>query len=330
MTLRVVSSPATCRPPLGDLLEQQADVLSRAQAMAYGLSAAAIRAHLAASRWQRVHRGIYCTYTGPLTRSSRQWAALLYCGEGATLGYETAGALYGLVGEPSDRVHVVVDARRRVRSTPGVVVHYSSRLSRTRHPAHSPPRTRVEDTVLDLVGSAGSLDRVLGLVATAVGRRLTTADRLRGALRHRPELRWRRELAVVLADVASGAHSALELLHLRRVERAHGLPVGERQRRVHRAGRSQWSDVVYRMPLGVVVSELDGRLGHDEPSERWRDYARDNAGLAEGEVTLRYGWADVLGRSCEVAAQEAQVLRRFGWAGVLRRCGPSCRALPLA
>jgi hypothetical protein len=109
------------------------------------------------------------------------------------------------------------------------------------------------------------------------------------------------------------------------VERAHGLPVGERQRRVCRAGRSQWSDVVYRMPLGIVVNELDGRLGHDEPFERWRDYARDNAGVVAGEATLRYGWADVLGRRCEVAAQTAQVLRGYGWTGELRRCGRACR-----
>lgn len=36
----------------------------------------------------------------------------------------------------------------------------------------------------------------------------------------------------MLSDVDTGAESPLELRHLRRVERAHGLPQGRRQRRV--------------------------------------------------------------------------------------------------
>jgi len=37
--------------------------------------------------------------------------------------------------------------------------------------------------------------------------------------------------------------------------------------------------------------------------------------MIAGEATLRYGWADVLGRPCEVAAQVVAVLRARGWTG---------------
>ena len=54
---------------------------------------------------------------------------------------------------------------------------------------------------------------------------------------------------------------------------------------------------------------------------------RDNANLAQGVRTLRYGWPDVTEFRCRTAAEIAEVLRRQGWTGTLRRCGPACTAL---
>lgn len=69
--------------------------------------------------------------------------------------------------------------------------------------------------------------------------------------------------------------------------------------------------------------ETDGAAAH--PMEgRWRDQHRDNAGTEGGIVTLRYSWADVTQRPCNVAAQVATVLRRNGWPGTPRPCSPSC------
>jgi very-short-patch-repair endonuclease len=94
------------------------------------------------------------------------------------------------------------------------------------------------------------------------------------------------------------------------VERPHGLPVGTRQFRVTRAGQHQYQDVTYQA-YGVVV-ELDGRGAH--PVElRWRDIHRDNATTVAGQLTLRYGWADVSEQPCQVAAQVgAAVQERLG------------------
>lgn len=50
---------------------------------------------------------------------------------------------------------------------------------------------------------------------------------------------------------------------------------------------------------------------------------RGAAGL--GIITLRYNWADVIERACDVAAEIAIVLQQRGWAGRPRSCGRRCR-----
>ena len=69
--------------------------------------------------------------------------------------------------------------------------------------------------------------------------------------------------------------------------------------------------------------ELDGQTAHPD-GRRWNDIRRDNANAAQGQVTLRYGWTDVTGGPCQVAAEVGATLARRGWPGALRRCGPSC------
>jgi hypothetical protein len=56
----------------------------------------------------------------------------------------------------------------------------------------------------------------------------------------------------------------------------------------------------------------------------FRDRLRDNASTVNGYDTLRYGWDDVVRRSCEVALEVSLVLRRKGWSGTPKPCGSSC------
>jgi hypothetical protein len=89
------------------------------------------------------------------------------------------------------------------------------------------------------------------------------------------------------------------------------------------AGRSIcYRDVEY---LGYdLVSELDGRLGHESEVDRWADMDRDNRSAGDA-LTLRFGHRHVMDRACETAAIVADGLRRRGWQGSPRRCGPDCR-----
>jgi putative AbiEi antitoxin of type IV toxin-antitoxin system len=303
-----------------DLLSLQDGVLSRAQALQAGLTDKYLVAALRSGRWQRLHTGVYATFSGPPARGAQLWAAVLRAGPEAVLSHQTAAELHG-IGNQVAVIHVTVPPGRQVTSARGLAVHRCARIDRARHPVQLPPRTRIEETVLDLAGAAGSLDDALGWVLRACGSRRTTPGRLAAALALRGRVRWRAELSATLGLAADGVQSLLEFRYVTRVERPHGLPAAHRQHLVVRAGQRQYQDVTYR-EYGLVV-ELDGQAAHPAGS-RWRDVRRDNASTAVGQGTLRYGWADVTGRPCFVAGQVADALAARGWTGVPRRCGRSC------
>lgn len=252
----------------------QSGVITRNQARESGLSDRAIDRRVSSGRWQRLHVGVLATFSGQVHRDARLWAAILAAGPDAMLSHITAAELWGLA-EQEEEIHVSVPAARRIIAPAGVVVHRSRNVARARHPALSPPRSRVEDTVLDLAGGCTDLDSALAWPIRAVASRLTTTDRLLATMSTRLRMRWRVELVAALGDIADGCHSILELRYLRGVERAHGLPRGVRQRH-----RDRWRDDVVYVDYRVQV-ELDGRLAH--PHERaFRDRLRDNAAVLVG------------------------------------------------
>jgi len=112
----------------------------------------------------------------------------------------------------------------------------------------------------------------------------------------------------------------LELRYLHDVERRHQLPQARRQQRSAR--RRAVRDLRYEE--FALLIELDGRT---HIPGRFRDMERDNGGLLDGEVTLRYGWADVTGRPCQVAGEVARLLTLRGWVGVMTRCSWCSMAL---
>jgi hypothetical protein len=309
------------RRDLRQLLDDQHGVLTRAQALASGLTRSAIAARLASGRWQRVRPGVYATFSGPLARESILWAALLRAGSGAVLSHESAAELAGL-REPSETIHVTVPGNRTPTHIPGVVVHRCTRIDQRRHPTRTPPQTRVEETVLDLTQSSRDEAEAIAWLTRAVGSRLTTADRLAAALRRRPKVRSRAMLMAALSDVHGGSHSPAELAYLRRVERAHHLPRSRRQVRRAERGPSRYDDVRYLRYRTRV--ELDGRAAHPD-HERWRDMRRDNDAVVAGDRVLRYGFADLRAAPCHIAAQVASVLQAGGWRGRPRACDrPDC------
>ncbi len=176
--------------------------------------------------------------------------------------------------------------------------------------------------MLDLLDVASCPTDVVDVVTRACQRRLTTADRLRQAAGERKQLRHRTLLGQLLLDVEQGAHSALELVYLREVERAHRLPPAARQRAGHTRSAT-WRDVTYA-EFGVIV-ELDGSAAHPRDA-RHEDQWRDNEAQAVRDgITLRYGWRHAAGDPCRTADQVARVLQARGWRGEAKPCESACR-----
>ena len=312
---------------LSDLLTDQCAVASRAQLVGHAITLSKIRAEVRADRWQQVHRNVYGLFTGALSRSAELWAGVLTGGVGAVLSHQTAAELDGLVEpQPSgSTVHVTVPVARRVARQPGVQIHYLHRLPTARHASRTPPRLRIEETVLGLTDASATAAEAMGWVLRACQRRLTTPERLLVAMSEHKKMCWRPMLEGALLDAAAGVQSLLEMRYLRDVERAHGLPGADRQRQGRVLGARVWRDVRYARYRTLV--ELDGRLGH-EADDRHRDMRRDNVATVGGAASLRFGWVDVTASSCEAAAQVALVLTRNGWAGIPGPCGPR-RLLPM-
>lgn len=284
-----------------------------------GLSARRVRELVASGRWQAPFPRVFVAFSGPIPAVTLHYAALLYAGEGAALSHDTAGWLWWFCQRP-EKIHITIPYSRVVASQPGLVIHRSRDLtSDDLHPALSPCRTRIERTVVDLLGNARNGDAALSLVANAMRGRRTTPDRLRQVLEPRVRVRWRKEVLAALPDVQAGAHSLLEIKDAK-MRRAHGLPAGTRQfhRDVH--GVEHLDVLVEEYRLHV---ELDGRLGHDRATEVWRDFRRDNRSEVLRLRHLRYGWADMIDKECQVAAEQAEILRQQGWTGHFRRC-PKC------
>jgi putative AbiEi antitoxin of type IV toxin-antitoxin system len=309
--------PSTLR----NLARHQSGVVSRSQALRAGLSTDMIKFRVRTGWWRPVHRGIYLTFTGTPGRSAQLWAALLGTGPGAVLSHETAAELQRLSDQPAQAIHVTVPWQRRIAAARGVSLHRSRRAGQIVL-GSNPPRTTVEETVLDLAQTAATFDDVCGWVTRAFARDLTDAGTLRAAMDLRTKLRWRADLQELIEAAASGNHSVLEYRYERDVERPHGLPEPVRQAQfVGPDGRRGRRDRLYRR-YGVVV-ELDGRLAH-AAEDQWRDKARDNAAAVAGQQTLRYGWAQVTRHACTTALEVAKVLRVHGWDGWPRPCSPGC------
>jgi very-short-patch-repair endonuclease/predicted transcriptional regulator of viral defense system len=299
----------------------QSGVISRQQAATAGLTPDAIDNKLRYLRWQRLQQGIYATHSGSPDRLAQMWAVVLRAGPRAALSFRTAAELYGLESTRGDLIHVTVPRNQRVRPIRGAVIHYSQWVDERRHPMLRPPRTRLEDTVLDLTQVAASFDDAFDWLSRAIGRRLTTPAQLRAAIDTRPRVRWRDDLLLALGYVADGLHSSLERLYAVNVERPHGILSAVRQAKVVADGKVRYLDNFYEQAQLAV--ELDGRAAHP-PEQRRADNERDNALAALGILTVRYGWTDVTTRPCLLAAQVGQLLQLRGAAVNLRRCGPAC------
>jgi hypothetical protein len=308
------------------LLSGQDRVISAGQAVAAGLSDKRVRDQVRAGRWQRLHRGVYATFTGTPGRQAELWGAVLRAGPGAALSYQTAAEVWGLVDRPYPLIHVTVPQGSGIGQygkIDGVVVHRSRSLERARHPVLTPPRTRVEETVLDLVDHAADFDESYAWICRAIGRRRTTAARIQAALEARSRIQGRRDIELALGDAGGGALSTLELRYVRGVERVHGLPTATRQARVGQATANRYLDNLY--PEYRACVEIDGTAAHPD-DEQWRDKNRDRwNSVHEGISTIRIGVTDLITqeRRCRTAADVAIWLSQRG-PKVGRPCGTGC------
>ncbi len=250
--------------------------------------------------WVQLASGIY-SIAAP-TAKTWLWGGLLYGGQGAVITGRWALAQRGIMTNPAYPIEIYSSQERRNTQR-----WYMRRGIRRGYGDMSLAATEVA-----LLDEWPHLDeeQFVTLISEALFRRATSPQRLLRAVEASYRIPRRAQLLAALHDVGVGARSPLEVDYLRRVERAHSLPVGKRQLRT----TTGFVDVGYE-EYGVIV-ELDGRKGHTGHGA-FRDLYRDNANASCGVMTLRYGYWDVRRQPCAVADQVGAVLQSRGWAGIV-------------
>jgi Transcriptional regulator, AbiEi antitoxin len=108
-------------------LRQHGNVTA-AQLKQCGLTKSDINYRCRQKRLFRVHRGVYALGRPPALPLERAAAAVLACGPGAVLSYESAFVLWGFASEWRFPLHVTTPTRHK---RPGIVTHEAPGLTRT-------------------------------------------------------------------------------------------------------------------------------------------------------------------------------------------------------
>jgi very-short-patch-repair endonuclease len=242
---------------------------------------------VASGRLQRIQPGVY-----GLPAAAQDWRTRVEAAVHATGGvvsHRSALALWDLVpaGGP---IHLTVEHTRSGRGTRGVALHRSRELDETIRRVDGLPVSCVERAVVDTWGAPAGLSRadVRAAAIAGVRRRLCLPRQLYAELERRPCLRGRAALLQLVAMLADGCQSELEIWGCLQVLRAPGMPAFVQQRRVCVGGETFVLDAAYDDVLLAV--EMDGAAWHGSREQREKDIRRDALLATIGWQTLRFGF----------------------------------------
>lgn len=159
---------------LDALFAAQHGVVTRAQALAAGLTARQIDLRLRRGEWEAIHRGVYRLAAAPVTRDQAMLAACLAFSEGV-LSHRTAATLLGLDVEETPVPDLSLPGHRRVA---GVTTHAAGSMPRGDWVERGLLRhTRAARTVIDLAAVLAP-DALEDAVDSALRERLLTPEHL--------------------------------------------------------------------------------------------------------------------------------------------------------
>lgn len=264
------------------LLTSQRGVLSRAQALASGMTPDAVRHRIEpGGRWQRLLPGVYLTATGEPTWEQKATAAMLYGGPESVITGLAALRGEGVRAPETELIDVLVPASHRGTSRDFAVLHRTRRMPHNQIcdlALHFAPTARA---VADAVRGLADIAEVRAIVAGAVqGRKSTIAD-LAAELSAGPK-RGSAPLRAVLAEVADGVRSAAEA-EFRELILSSSLPLPVFNPTLRLDGEFLAQPDAW-WPEHGVAAEVDSREWHLLP-EHWENTLARGRRLAAAGIT---------------------------------------------
>lgn len=271
-------------PDVSARMRQQHGLITRAQALAAGMSPRQVDHRLACGAWIRDAAGTYRSAAVPVTFGQRCLAACLHAGDDAVASHLSAAVLHGLAGARVGRPEITVPAGRH-HTSPIAVVHRAVSLPRRdRTVVDGIPTTRPARTLVDVAARLTQAE-FENMLDDALCRRRATPEAVRAALGRAavgPGRPGQAALAAALAVWTPGPRpgSPAEMRFARKLVAA-GFPLPERQVDVRdrRGRRVAVVDFGYRAER--VALEYHGLDGHG-PRRQPHDRARENAIVAAG------------------------------------------------
>ena len=268
----------------------QQGVATRIQLIDLGFNQHAIRAQIAARRWQPWGFHVVILHNSEPTRQQLTWAAALDAGYPAALASHTALELHGFrpFAREAGQIHLLIERGAKVTVYPEIVVHESRRLKPEYHAQVAGlPCTAVPRSAIDAAAWQPWPRFACALVAAVVQQRLCTVDELEHAMRYVGRVRHKAHLREALRDIRGGSE-ALGEIDLVRLCRRFGVAEPHRQiKRTDRNGRVRYLDAEWKLADGRrVVLEIDG--SHHLDVESWQaDMRRERAIVIGGANVLR-------------------------------------------
>ncbi|MGH3616006.1 MAG: DUF559 domain-containing protein [Pseudonocardia sp.] len=274
-------------------LSRQAGVISRAQAIAAGMSADAVDHRLRTRRWRPLHPRVYLVGGHRYDDEVRVRAAVLWAGDGAVLSGAAAAWWHGMVERAPATVGVTVSRRRYPRPRPGVAVRrrelVAADVTNRRWVAVTARSLTVLEAAVEL-GGPGSLllDRALQLWVPF------------------PEA-----YQAYCRNLGSHGSSSAGRLLVAAADRSASVAERLLVRMLREAGTTGWQcgfpaaghkiDIAF--PVARVAIEVDGWAWHMDAERTQADKRRQNALVRAGWTILRYTWHDLAGRPRLVIAE---------------------------
>jgi hypothetical protein len=196
------------RERLAETLRRQHFVIGRDQALACGLTRAAVEHRIrAGGPWQRLLPGVYLSLTGTASPEQREMAALLHAGPRSVLTGMAAARRHGLRVPESRPINVVVPLAVRRQSAGFVRVQRSTRMPEQVCTTGGIRFTMPARAVADAARSLTTLRDVRVLVAQAVQQQKCSIEMLKLELAQGPKNGAAR-LRAALSEVQDGIRSA--------------------------------------------------------------------------------------------------------------------------